>query len=137
MRIILPIICKLAGNSNFDWFSAFTAACLACGNFVATFPNESKESLVELMPLFFENLEDNIPSVRQGAAISLGKVTSVYGDDVNSTVLDKIKTSFDSVEKQPAESVRLREFDRGPATFGVAKRITQDDPDIHSNQIVS
>jgi len=33
----------------------------------------------ELYPLFFENLSDSIPSVRQGAAMSLGNVVKAYG----------------------------------------------------------
>ena len=33
----------------------------------------------ELYPLFFENLSDGIPSVRQGAAMSLGNVVKAYG----------------------------------------------------------
>ena len=33
----------------------------------------------ELYPLFFENLADSIPSVRQGAAMSLGNVAKAYG----------------------------------------------------------
>ena len=34
----------------------------------------------ELYPLFFENLSDSIPSVRQGAAVSLGNVVKAYGE---------------------------------------------------------
>ena len=33
----------------------------------------------ELYPLFFENLSDSIPSVRQGAAVSLSNVVKAYG----------------------------------------------------------
>ena len=33
----------------------------------------------ELYPLFFGNLSDGIPSVRQGAAMSLGNVVKAYG----------------------------------------------------------
>ena len=33
----------------------------------------------ELYPLFFGNLADGIPSVRQGAAMSLGNVVKAYG----------------------------------------------------------
>ena len=32
-----------------------------------------------LYPLFFENLQDNIPSVREGAAIALANVVKAYG----------------------------------------------------------
>ena len=33
----------------------------------------------ELYPLFFENLSDSIPSVRQGSAMSLSNVVKAYG----------------------------------------------------------
>lgn len=33
-----------------------------------------------LYPLFYNNLQDNIPSVRQGAALALANVAQVYGN---------------------------------------------------------
>lgn len=33
----------------------------------------------ELFPLFLGNLEDSIPSVRQGAAVAIGSVVKTYG----------------------------------------------------------
>lgn len=33
-----------------------------------------------LYPLFYNNLQDNIPSVRQGAALALANVSQVYGN---------------------------------------------------------
>ena len=39
----------------------------------------SSPRMGEFYPLFFENLSDSIPSVRQGAAISLGNVVKAYG----------------------------------------------------------
>ena len=35
--------------------------------------------LEALFPLFYENLQDNIPSVRQGAAIAVSNVCMAYG----------------------------------------------------------
>ena len=32
-----------------------------------------------LFPLFYENLQDNIPSVRQGAALAISNVCMAYG----------------------------------------------------------
>ena len=52
------------------------AACLACGNFMSSFPGECRPTLPQLLPLFFSSLEDSMPSVRQGAASSLA--TLVY-----------------------------------------------------------
>ena len=55
------------------------AACLACGNFVLCFPAECRGFLEELFPLFLANLEDSIPSVRQGASVAIGNIVKAYG----------------------------------------------------------
>lgn len=36
--------------------------------------------MTSLYPLFFENLQDSISSVREGAAIALFNVVNAYGD---------------------------------------------------------
>ena len=36
-----------------------------------------------LYPLFYNNLQDNIASVRQGAALALANVVTVYGKPVS------------------------------------------------------
>ena len=38
-----------------------------------------RKSLDELFPLFFSNLEDSIPSVRQGGAVAIANVVRAYG----------------------------------------------------------
>lgn len=60
------------------WLSV-TAACVASGNFILCFPEESKAFLPDLMPMFYENLQDNIPSVRSGAAQALACIANTYG----------------------------------------------------------
>ena len=42
-----------------------------------------RATMPELYPLFYENLQDNIPSVREGAAIALGNVTRAYSSYTN------------------------------------------------------
>ena len=39
-----------------------------------------RQCMEALYPLFFGNLADNIPSVRQGAAVALAKVAKAYGE---------------------------------------------------------
>ena len=39
----------------------------------------SRSSLDQLFPLLFSNLEDSIPSVRQGGAVSIANVVKAYG----------------------------------------------------------
>lgn len=55
------------------------AACVASGNFINCFPDESKSYMPLLTPMFYENLQDNIPSVRSGAAHALASVAKTYG----------------------------------------------------------
>lgn len=57
----------------------FLAACLASGNFIQNFPQEAKTYMPDLKPMFYENLQDNIPSVRAGAAQALTSVAQTYG----------------------------------------------------------
>lgn len=39
-----------------------------------------RKTMPALYPLFYENLQDNIPSVRQGAALALSNVVRAYGE---------------------------------------------------------
>ena len=39
----------------------------------------SRNSLSELFPLFFSNLKDSIPSVRQGGAVAIANIVKAYG----------------------------------------------------------
>ena len=39
----------------------------------------SRNSLSELFPLFFSNLKDSIPSVRQGGAVAVANIVKAYG----------------------------------------------------------
>jgi hypothetical protein len=47
------------------------AACVACGTFVATFPEEAKPKYDELVQIWFAHLSDNIYSVRHHSADAL------------------------------------------------------------------
>ena len=54
------------------------AACLACGQFVLIFPQESKPKLTELMKLWLAHLSDNINSVRENSAIALANALRAF-----------------------------------------------------------
>ncbi len=43
------------------------------------YPDECRPFIDELYPLFIGNLEDSIPSVRQGAAVAIANVVKAYG----------------------------------------------------------
>ncbi|XP_071962564.1 uncharacterized protein [Antedon mediterranea] len=110
------------------------AACIACGNFILCFPEESKSSMDALYPLFFGNLADNIPSVRQGAAVALGNVAKAYGEDAIKILFEKIKEGIAGLEQQAESSARYSSLDKDPATFGVVKRLRDNDMELHSNK---
>ncbi|KAK2561519.1 hypothetical protein P5673_015491 [Acropora cervicornis] len=110
------------------------AACVACGNFVLCFPQESSPRMGEFYPLFFENLSDSIPSVRQGAAISLGNVVKAYGESALAVVMGKVREGLKSIEKQEATTEKYAGIEKGPATFGVIKRLRDNDMELHSNK---
>ncbi|KAG0725181.1 hypothetical protein GWK47_039084 [Chionoecetes opilio] len=110
------------------------AACVACGNFILCFPEEAKGSMEELYPLFFTNLHDNIPSVRQGAAVAVANVVRAYGTDALPMVVEKMHHGLKGVEEQPSETERYGDLDQGLATYGVVKRKRDNDMDLHSNK---
>ena len=117
-----------------DCWPVRDAACLACGNFVACFPAECLPKQEEIVSLCLLNLEDCIPSVRQGAAISIAQIIQAYGDKVFENVFTILKQQLPLVKDQPAEDAGHPGLDGGPATFGVVKRVHDNDPNIHSGQ---
>lgn len=99
------------------------AACLACGNFVSCFPSECRDHLEVLFPLFLSNLEDSIPSVREGAAIALAQVYTAYGSDVEERLFNTVKERLPQVALQPSQP--SSSIDPGPGMFGVVKRVEE------------
>ncbi|XP_048580229.1 uncharacterized protein LOC116601563 isoform X2 [Nematostella vectensis] len=110
------------------------AACVACGNFIQSFPNECQPKMPDLYPLFFTNLEDKIPSVRQGAAIALGNVVKAYGNEAKTIVFSKVREGLKEVQNQEAITEQFAGLDKGPATFGVVKKLRDNDMDLHTNK---
>lgn len=117
-----------------DCWPVRDAACLACGNFVACYPAECLPQREEIVSLCLLNLEDCIPSVRQGAAVSIAQIIQAYGDETFEKVFSILKQQLPSVKDQPAEDGGYPGMDAGPATFGVVKRVHDNNPDIHSGQ---
>lgn len=110
------------------------AACVACGNFVLCFPDESRGTLPTLYPMFFSNLQDPIASVRQGAALALSNVVKAYGQEALQTVLAKLKEGLEGVEKQPVTAEKYSGLDKGPATYGVVKQLRDNDYELHTDK---
>lgn len=57
---------------------------------MSCYPNESKPAMESLYPMFYRNLSDPIPSVRQGAASALCNVVRAYGDEALRNVMAHI-----------------------------------------------
>lgn len=119
---------------NDDSWPVRDAACVACGNFVMCFPEESRSSLSALYPLFYTNLQDSIPSVRQGAALALANALRAYGDECFNELVQKVKDGLAGVEKQPANTEKYSSLDKGPATYGVVKKLRDNDMELHTDK---
>ncbi|CAG0878691.1 unnamed protein product [Darwinula stevensoni] len=110
------------------------AACLASGNFVSHFPEESQSKMDALYPLFFNNLQDNIPSVRIGAAVAIASVVKVYKPDALIIVMERLKSGLKGIKDQPSESEKYGDLEKGPAVYGVKKRLRDNDKELHTDK---
>ncbi len=110
------------------------AACLACGNFVACAPEECHPYLDDLLPLFFGNLGDSIPSVRQGGAAALGCVTRAYVAEVEEKVFSVIDERLPLAATQTDTEEKHPDIDPSPATYGVVRRIQVVGDAAHTDQ---
>lgn len=110
------------------------AACIACGNFILCFPEQSKPSMETLYPLFFTNLQDNIPSVRQGAATALTNVVQAYEGDALTVIIEKLKQGLGGVESQASDCERYGDLEKSPALYGVVKRRRDNDQELHTDK---
>jgi len=111
------------------------AACTACGRCVASCPEESREVLPELLPLWRAHLWDNIPSVRQNSAQSLSMAARAYGGEVAEQCWAALDELLPKALEQPSDSKRFGGMDN-ITQFGVAgaRRIRANDVDAHTNQ---
>ncbi|XP_048737561.2 uncharacterized protein LOC125652410 [Ostrea edulis] len=119
---------------NDDSWPVRDAACVACGNFVLCFPEESRSSMPALYPLFYSNLQDNIPSVRQGAALAIANVAQVYGQESHEEILKKVKEGIEGIKNQPETTEKYSDLDKGPATYSVVKKLRDNDMDLHTDK---
>ncbi|KAJ8309492.1 hypothetical protein KUTeg_014366 [Tegillarca granosa] len=88
---------------NDDSWPVRDAACVACGNFVMCFPEESR--------IFW-----------------------FIGAESLETVLAKIKEGLEGVEQQPASSDKYHDLDKAPATYGVVKKLRDNDMELHTDK---
>lgn len=131
---VLPLLEALRVCFNDDSWPVRDAACLACGNFIFCFPEECKSMMEQLYPLFFANLSDSIPSVRQGAAAALANIVRTYGQEPIEISMEKITQGLKGVENQKPSTDKFPGLEKGGAVFGVAKHLRDNDFELHTNQ---
>ena len=125
---------------NDDSWPVRDMACVAAGKFVLNFPVPSKRCVDKLKELFLINLQDAISSVRQGAALALANLTRAYEDNeaglITFDLLLKIQQNLENISSQSTESKKFNGLETSSiqSNFGVAKRIRDNDPDLHTNQ---
>lgn len=99
-------------------------ACLACGHFVATFPEESKSVFEELCQLWFNHLGDNIQSVREHSSQALIEIIKAgqYKTELEIKIKDYVKENIKKAKDQKSESAKFSGL-QNETQFGVAKPI--------------
>ena len=99
---------------------------------------QSERCRQRLEGLFFENLFDSIPSVRQGGALSIANLVRAYG--LTDDILIKMNERLDGVKHQPATSGGTGGGDvdstQSLGQFGVAKRFRDNDFALHEDQVM-
>ena len=137
-EVVKPYVVRLLDALHFcfqdESWPVRDTACVACGNFILNFPEESKVKLNDFYPLFFANLHDPIPSVRQGGAVALTNVAKAYGEESLEFIFAQVAKDFDGIKDQKTSSERYEGLDKGAATYGVIKQLRDNDLELHSNQ---
>ena len=96
-------------------------ACLACGHFVATFPEESQPVFDELCQLWFGHLSDNIQSIREHSAESISYVMQhAYKEQLQAKVQEYIQENLMKAKEQGSASQKFAGL-QNETQFGVAK----------------
>jgi len=93
------------------------SACVACGAFVRGFPAQSERWIAELLPLWKSALEDNIQSVREGAAVALARSATV-SSAVAQAAMTWLPGLLSAAHDQPNTEDEPSEGTAGPTPFG-------------------
>ena len=124
--------CLLTSFRDASW-PVRDAACLATGQCVLAFPEESRDVLKKLYKLWFAHLEDNIFSVREDSAVALGNAVRAYGKDAVDQIRDVLLQLLPRAKEQED---RAREDGEPPGSSpGSARSKLPADPK-HSDQLM-
>ena len=81
-------------------------------DFVCEFADKvNKKDMDELYHLWFEHLSDNIASVREHSANSIGKVMRVFGKECMERVTAHLDIYLIKVKEQPSDSKKFGELE--------------------------
>ena len=58
------------------------------------------------------------------------------GREALDPILEKVKEGLAGVEKQPANAEKYSAMEKGPATYGVVKRMRDNDMELHTDKQV-
>lgn len=57
-------------------------------------------------------------------------------EEAKNRVVTKVQEGLEGLEKQPANAERYSQLDKGPATYGVVKKLRDNDMDLHTDKQV-
>ena len=89
------------------------SACIATGYFVEAFPSECSSVCEDILECFYENLRDNIPSVREGAATALKRFVVAYPNEYLDKVIEDTRKGLQAVKEQQPMSTMNDSLDKG------------------------
>ena len=69
-------------------------------------------------------------------AQNLNSILFATEQEAASQIFDKVKAGLEGVEKQEANAEKYSALDKGAATYGVVKKLRDNDMDIHENNPV-
>lgn len=118
---IAPMLAALLDCFKDESWPVRDCACIACGHFVATFPEESQPVFDELCQLWFGHLSDNIQSIREHSAGSIAYVMQhAYKEQLQAKVQEYIQENLMKAKEQGNESQKFAGL-QNETQFGVAK----------------
>lgn len=79
-------------------------ASTALGHFVTAFPVDCEDYRAQLTDLWFEQMADNIPSLRRNGAAALAMAVGTWTDQLWDDVTDRLAKTLPSVVDQPEKS---------------------------------
>eukprot|EP00892_Ulva_mutabilis_P004621 jgi/Ulvmu1/2530/UM138_0035.1 len=95
------------------------AAAAGSAALAASYPAAAASRLPELWRLWLEHLGDNVPSVRETAAMAIGKVAAATPDDSRPRVEKWLSANLSKAKDQPEESDTFSAL-QNTTQFGVA-----------------